>query len=84
MNDGTREFSKRFAARMKSHSMPTMVQAGVYSPILHYLKALAALGGNPHDGAKAVAKMKEMPTDDQLFGEGSIRVDGRVIHPVYL
>ena len=84
MNDGTREFSKRFAARMKNHSMPTMVHAGVYSSVLHYLKVLETLGGNPHDGAKVVAKMKDMPTDDEIFGKGSIRADGRVIHPVYL
>jgi branched-chain amino acid transport system substrate-binding protein len=58
--------------------------AGVYSSTLHYLKALKALGGNPHDGAKVVAKMKEMPTDDPLFGKGTIRVDGRKIHPAYL
>jgi branched-chain amino acid transport system substrate-binding protein len=83
-NDGTREFSKRFAARMKNHFMPTMSQAGTYSAVLHYLKALDALGGNPHDGAKVVAKMKEIPTDDVIFGKGAVRVDGRVIHPVYL
>jgi len=84
MNDGTRGFSKRFSERMKNHAMPTMVQAGVYSSVIAYLKALEALGGNPHDGAKVVAKMKEMPIDDPIFGKGSIRVDGRVIHPVYL
>ena len=84
MNDGTRAFSKRFAERMKNHSMPTMVQAGVYSSVIHYLKALDAMGGNPHDGAKVVAKMKELPTDDPLFGKGVIRQDGRVIHPAYL
>jgi branched-chain amino acid transport system substrate-binding protein len=84
MNDGTRAFSKRFGERMKNHAMPTMVQAGVYSSLLHYFKALDALGGNPHDGAKVVAKMKEIPTDDPLFGKGSIRVDGRGIHPAYL
>jgi branched-chain amino acid transport system substrate-binding protein len=84
LNDGTRGFSKRFAERMKTHAMPTMVQAGVYSSLVHYLKALDALGGNPHDGAKVVAKMKEMPTDDPLFGKGSVRVDGRKIHPVYV
>jgi branched-chain amino acid transport system substrate-binding protein len=84
MNDGTRAFSKRFSERMKNHAMPTMVQAGVYSSVLHYLKALQALGGNPHDGAKVVAKMKEMPTDDPLFGKGVIRADGRKIHPAYL
>jgi branched-chain amino acid transport system substrate-binding protein len=84
MNDGTRAFSKRFGERMKNHAMPTMVQAGVYSSLLHYFKALEALGGNPHDGAKVVAKMKEIPTDDPLFGKGSIRIDGRGIHPAYL
>ncbi len=83
-NDGTRAFSERFAKRMKNGAKPTMVQAGTYSAVLHYLKALEALGGNPKDGAKIVAKMKEMPTDDPLFGKGSIRVDGRKIHPVYL
>ena len=61
-----------------------MVQAGVYSGLIHYFKALEAMGGNPHDGAKVVAKMKELPTDDPLFGKGSIRADGRKIHPAYL
>jgi branched-chain amino acid transport system substrate-binding protein len=84
MNDQTRAFSKRFAERMKTHAQPTMVQAGVYAGLLHYFKALEALGGNPHDGAKVVAKMKELPTDDPLFGKGSIRADGRKIHPAYL
>ena len=84
MNDDTRAFSKRFSERMKNHAMPTMVQAGVYASVIHYLKALEAMGGNPHDGAKVVAKMKEMPTDDPLFGKGVIREDGRVIHPAYL
>jgi len=84
MNDQTRAFSKRFSDRMKTHAEPTMVQAGVYAGLLHYFKALDAMGGNPHDGAKVVAKMKEMPTDDQLFGKGTIRADGRKIHPAYL
>ncbi|WP_398480516.1 ABC transporter substrate-binding protein [Tardiphaga sp.] len=84
MNDGTREFSKRFSARSKGAAPPTMVQAGVYSGTLHYLKSLEAMGGNPHDGAKVVAKMKEMPTDDALFGKGSIQPNGRKIHPAYL
>jgi branched-chain amino acid transport system substrate-binding protein len=83
MNDGTRAFTKRFMERFKKNP-PTMVQAGVYSSLIHYFKALEALGGNPHDGAKVVAKMKEMPTDDPLFGKGSIRADGRKIHPAYL
>lgn len=84
LNDATRGFSKRFSERSKNHVMPSMVQAGDYSAVTHYLKALVALGGNPHDGAKVVAKMKEMPTDDPIFGKGSIRADGRKIHPAYL
>jgi branched-chain amino acid transport system substrate-binding protein len=83
-NDDTRAFSKRFSERMKNKAMPSMVQAGVYSGLLHYFKSLEAMGGNPHDGAKVVAKMKELPTDDTLFGKGSIRADGRKIHPAYL
>ena len=59
-----------------------MVQAGVYSAVTHYLKAVEA--AKTDDGAKVVAKMKEMPTDDPLFGKGSIRKDGRKIHPMYL
>jgi branched-chain amino acid transport system substrate-binding protein len=84
LNDASRAFAKRFQERMKSHNMPTMVHAGVYASLLHYFKALEALGGNPHDGAKVVAKMKEIPTDDPLFGKGSIEPNGRTIHPAYL
>ncbi|WP_456670980.1 ABC transporter substrate-binding protein [Bradyrhizobium sp. USDA 3240] len=83
MNDQTRAFSKRFMERFKKNP-PTMVQAGVYASLIHYFKALEALGGNPHDGRAVVAKMKELPTDDPLFGKGSIRIDGRKIHPAYL
>lgn len=84
LNDGTRSFSKRFSERAKNHAMPTMAQAGVASSILHYLKILDAIGGDPHDGAKVVAKMKEVPSDDPLFGKGAIRADGRKIHPAYV
>jgi branched-chain amino acid transport system substrate-binding protein len=84
LNDADRAFAKRFQERMKNHSMPTMVHAGVYSSLLHYFKALEALGGNPHDGAKVVAKMKELPTDDVLFGKGVVQPNGRTIHPAYL
>jgi len=84
MNDQTRAFSKRFSERMKTKAMPTMVQAGVYAGLLHYFKAIEALGGNPHDGAKVVAKMKEIPTDDPLFGKGLIQPNGRALHPAYL
>ena len=59
-----------------------MVQAGVYAAVLHYLKAVEA--AKTDDGTKVVAQMKEMPTDDPLFGKGSIRADGRKIHPAYL
>jgi len=81
LNDQTRAWSKRFAA-LHGGKMPTMVQAGVYSGVLHYLKAVEALKSD--DGTKVIAKMKEMPTDDPLFGKGSIRADGRKIHPAYL
>jgi branched-chain amino acid transport system substrate-binding protein len=83
-NDETRAFSKKFAARMKNGAPPTMVQAGVYSGLIHYFKALEALGGNPHDGIKVVDKMKSMPTDDPLFGKGEIEPNGRTIHSAYL
>ena len=84
LNDNTREWSKRFQKLSPKGSMPSMTVAGLYAEILHYLKAMDALGGNPHDGAKVVAKMKELPTDDPLFGKGFIRADGRKIHPLYL
>ena len=84
MNDQTRAFSKKFSARMKNGAPPTMVQAGVYSGLLHYFKALEALGGNPHDGVKVVEKMKSIPTDDTLFGKGEIEPNGRTIHSAYL
>ncbi|WOH84868.1 ABC transporter substrate-binding protein [Bradyrhizobium sp. BEA-2-5] len=84
MNDKTRAFSKRFAEKMKNNAPPTMVQAGVYAGVRHYLKALEALGGNSHDGAKIVEKMKSMPTEDDLFGKGEIQPNGRTIHNAYL
>src|SRR5689334_11683068 len=84
MNDKTRAWSKKFAEKVSNHAMPSMTQAGNYAVVLHYLKALEALGGNPHDGAKVVAKMKELPTDDPLFGKGPLRADGRRIIPAYL
>src|SRR6266478_6049338 len=81
LNDQTRAFAKRFAAA-NSGKYPTMVQAGVYSAITHYLKAVTALKGD--DGTKVIAKMKELPTDDPLFGKGTVRIDGRALHPAYL
>jgi branched-chain amino acid transport system substrate-binding protein len=84
LNDQTRTWSKRFSAAANKNAMPSMTQAGNYAMVLHYLKAMEALGGNPHDGAKVVAKMKELPTDDPLFGKGPLRADGRRIIPAYL
>jgi len=84
LNDQTRAWSARFQEKANNHAKPSMTQAGNYAAVLHYLKALEALGGNPHDGAKVVAKMKELPTDDPLFGKGPLRADGRRLIPAYL
>ena len=84
LNDKTREWSKRFQKVSPKGSMPSMTVAGLYAEILHYLKAMEALGSNPRDGAKVVAKMKELPTDDPLFGKGPLRADGRRLIPAYL
>jgi branched-chain amino acid transport system substrate-binding protein len=84
MNGQTREWSKRLQKLSPKGTMPSMTVAGLYSGVLHYLKTLEAMGGNPHDGAKVVAKMKELPTDDVLFGKGTIRADGRKMLPAYL
>ncbi|MDP2626255.1 MAG: ABC transporter substrate-binding protein [Candidatus Rokubacteria bacterium] len=81
MNEQTRAFAKRFAERNRGIH-PTMIHAGAYAGTLHYLKAVEALKSD--DGTRAIAKMKEMPTDDSLFGKGVIRADGRKIHPAYL
>src|SRR5512144_732574 len=81
MNDQTRAFAKRFA-KLDKGIHPTMVHAGVYAGVLHYLKAVEALKSD--DGTKVVAKMKETPTDDPLFGKGTIRADGRKLNPMYL
>jgi branched-chain amino acid transport system substrate-binding protein len=81
LNDQTRAWAKKFAAA-NGNKYPTMVQAGVYAGVLHYLKAVAST--KTDDGAKVVAEMKKMPTDDPLFGKGTIRADGRKIHPAYL
>jgi branched-chain amino acid transport system substrate-binding protein len=78
----TRAWSKRFADR-SGGKMPTMVQAGVYAGVLHYLKAVKALKSDA-DGKAVVEQMKKTPTDDPLFGKGTIRSDGRKIHPMYL
>ena len=79
--DASRDFAKRLAPQVKGNH-PTMVHAGVYASVLHLLKAVEQT--KTDDGAKVVAKMKEMPTDDPLFGKGVIREDGRKIHDMYL
>ena len=81
LNEQTRAWSIRFARRHWG-AMPTMAHAGVYSAVLHYLKAVDALKGD--DGTAVIAKMKALPTDDPLFGRGTIRQDGRKLHPMYL
>jgi len=83
-NDTNRAWTKKWQAeRGGSGKFPTMVQAGVYAGVTHYLKAVAALK-SAADGKAVVAKMKELPTDDPLFGKGTIRADGRKIHDAYL
>lgn len=82
LNDDTRAFSAAFAAR-HGGAKPTMVQAGIYSALLHYFKAVEAAGGDG-DGARIVQLMKDIPTDDPLFGKGQVRADGRKIHDMYV
>ncbi len=81
-NDANREFTKKFQAQFPG-KFPTMVQAGVYSSVMHYLKAVHALKSDA-DGKAVVEQMKSMPTDDKLFGKGTIRKDGRKLHDMYL
>jgi branched-chain amino acid transport system substrate-binding protein len=84
LNDRTRSFQKRIQPKVTL--WPSMAQAGNYSCTLHYLKTVQAMGAAAAkaDGAATVAQMKKMPTDDDCFGPGRIREDGRKIHPVYL
>jgi branched-chain amino acid transport system substrate-binding protein len=81
LNEETREWSARFA-ELNDGKMPTMVQAGVYAGVLHYLKAVEATGGK--ETAALMEAMKSTPTSDPLFGEGEVRADGRKIHDMYL
>jgi branched-chain amino acid transport system substrate-binding protein len=83
MNDQTRAWSRRFQERHAKKMMPNHMHAGVYAAVLHYLKAVEKVG-SPADGRAVVAAMKAMPTNDPLFGKGTIREDGRKIHPMYL
>jgi branched-chain amino acid transport system substrate-binding protein len=81
MNDNTRAFAKKFAERNRGIH-PTMIHAGAYAGVLHYLKAIEA--AKTDDGTQVIARMKALPTDDALFGKGTIRPDGHKIHPAYL
>jgi branched-chain amino acid transport system substrate-binding protein len=79
-NDDTRAWARRFFPKIKR--MPTMVQAGVYGAITHYLKAVQAAGGNDPDSV--MAKMREMPINDFMTRNGKLRLDGRVMRDMYL
>lgn len=83
MNDATRAFAHRYQDRHPRHQMPNDMQAGVYAVSMHYLKAAEKIGGAT-DGRAVVAEMKALATEDPLFGPGTIRADGRALHPVYL
>jgi branched-chain amino acid transport system substrate-binding protein len=83
MNDDTRAFAKRFAARLGMNGkVPSANQAGVYASTLAYLNAVAATGSD--DARDVVPQMKKIAGKDKLFGEVAIRQDGRVVHPMYL
>jgi branched-chain amino acid transport system substrate-binding protein len=81
LNDASRAWTKRFVTQ-NGGKVPTMVHAGVYAGVLHYLKAIEA--AKTDDGTKVVAKMKELATEDPLFGKGRVRQDGRKVHQAYL
>jgi branched-chain amino acid transport system substrate-binding protein len=85
LNDATRRFTNKVRAAM-APNMPSMTHAGCYAATLHYLKTVADMGAAAAkaDGAATVARMKAMPTEDDCFGKGTIRVDGRKLHPSYL
>jgi branched-chain amino acid transport system substrate-binding protein len=82
-NDGTRAFARRFQALHSGKMMPNDMHAGMYAATAHLMKAMAQVK-SADDGIKLVDAMKAMPTDDPLFGTGTIRVDGRKLHPLYL
>jgi branched-chain amino acid transport system substrate-binding protein len=82
-NDGTRAFASRFQAAQPAKMKPNDMHAGMYAATLHLMKAMAQTK-SADDGVKLIDAMKAIPTDDPLFGKGTIRVDGRKIHPVYL
>ena len=80
LNDETRAWSKRFFDKHKR--MPTMAQAGQYSLVMHYLKAVKAAGTD--DTQKVMAQMKKTPVNDFFAKNGHIRDDGRMVHDMYL
>ena len=86
LNDRTRAFMNRVKPRLAANVYPNMSQAGDYASVLHYLKAVKELGVEraKRNGREVIELMKKMPTDDDCFGQGSIRADGRKIHPAYL
>ena len=86
LNDRTRSFNDRVKGKTPNGIYPNMTQAGDYAVTLHYLKAVADMGvaAAKADGRSVVERMKSMPTDDDCFGPGRIREDGRTLHPVYL
>jgi branched-chain amino acid transport system substrate-binding protein len=86
LNDDTRAFGRRYQAQMKGASMPNSAQAGQFSAVSHYLKAVAAMGPEKAkaSGRATIAQMKLIPIHDQIFGKSEIRDDGRVIHAMYL
>lgn len=85
-NERTRAFMARMKPKLPAGVYPNMSQAGDYAGVLHYLKAVKELGvaRAKASGREVVDVMKRMPTDDDCFGQGSIRPDGRKIHPAYL
>ena len=83
LNDQTKAFAERYAKRFQGKT-PTSLHAGTYSAVWHFLKAVDALDGKSDDGRAVVSKMKQLPSEDALFGKGTIRQDGRRMVPVYV
>jgi branched-chain amino acid transport system substrate-binding protein len=83
LNDATRNWARRFEQRFPKHQKPNDMQAGVYSSILAYLKAVDKVG-KAHDGKAVIAAMKASPAEDPVYGKVTIRADGRAMHPVFL
>jgi branched-chain amino acid transport system substrate-binding protein len=83
LNDDTRKFAQRYKERFAKHDLPNDMQAGIYSGVLAYLRAVDKVG-SAADGKAVVAAMKATPSDDPVFGKVTIRADGRAMHPVYL